>query len=87
MTDPYRAAAHLRCLICKDVESDGHGLRCPHDWALRPVDPASRQEVLRRAVDHQIHPRTCPACSKRMQIRRWSGVAGDDIDDYRQLTG
>ncbi len=48
-------------------------------------------------VEHQVHPRSCPSCRTKMEIRRWSGltfeackshgiwVAGDDLGYYRQL--
>jgi hypothetical protein len=104
VTDPYRQAAHLRCLICKDgpLETDGDGFRCPHGCGLwdpsipRPDGKSLAQHG--RAVEMPVHPRTCPVCSKRMEIRRWSRltydvcaghgvwVAGDDVDYYRQLT-
>jgi hypothetical protein len=104
VSDPYRGTTALRCLICHQgpLEPDGDGLRCPHGCGLwDPTIPRPDGKSLAehgRAIEQQLHPRTCPSCGKKMVIRRWSGltfdacaghgvwVAGDDIDYYRQVT-
>jgi hypothetical protein len=105
MSDPYRGAIAMRCLICKDgpLDADGDGFRCPKGCGLwDPTIPRAEGgkslATLGRAIEHQLHPRKCPSCEERMEIRRWSRltfdvcprhgvwVAGDDIAYYRQLT-
>ena len=100
----YRVGPTSQCLICKQgpLEADGDGFRCPNSCGLwDPTIPRPDGKSLAehgKLVEHQLHPRKCPVCSRLMQIRRWSGltydvcaghgvwVAGDDIARYRLVT-
>lgn len=104
MSGMYRQSAHVSCLICKHgpLEADGDGFRCINGCGMwdpsipRPGGTSLAEQGT--LVPTQVHPRTCPLCKKKMEIRRWHGltfdackghgiwVAGDDIAYYRQLT-
>lgn len=83
MSQMYRQAAHVRCLICRDgpLDPQGDGFACGRGCGLwDPSIPSVEGTSLAehgRLVDDQLHPRRCPVCEHVMEIRRYAGLTFD----------